>query len=346
MQEKKDTNPIDLEKIAQSIWKHKKIYLITLPIAFALSCFYVLSIPRYYNCQVKLAPETANSNMGNLSSLASSIGIDIASKQGLNLDAISPELYPDLMSSIDFRISLFPVQIKTQDNSFKDNYYTYLERHRKSPWWSVIKGKISEIFKQEDKTTYNGEKKVTPFLLTKRQHDIAGIIGENVKCAVDKKTNVISINVEDQDPLVAATIADSVSSRLQTFITNYRTQKARNDLAYVKGLYLEAKNLYEKARQKYGAYGDANMDLLLQSYKLKQEDLENDMQIRYNNYTALAAQYTAAQAKVQEKTPVFTTLQSASVPIKPAGPKRMIIVAFVLLLTFIGTTLYVLPKNT
>ncbi|EFA43850.1 chain length determinant protein [Hallella bergensis DSM 17361] len=345
MPEKKDINPIDLTKIAQSIWKHKKIYLITLPIAFVLGCFYVLSIPRYYNCQVKLAPETANTNLGNLGSLASSVGIDITGKMGHNLDAISPELYPDLMSSIDFRVSLFPVQIKTQDNRFEDNYYTYLERHRKSPWWAVIRGKISEILKKEEKSTYNGEKKVSPFLLSKRQHDIAGIIGENVKCAVDKKTNVISIDVEDQDPLVAATIADSVSSRLQTFITNYRTQKARNDLAYVKGLYIEAKSLYEKARQKYGAYGDANMDLLLQSYKLKQEDLENDMQLRYNNYTALAMQYTAAQAKVQEKTPAFTTLQSASVPIKPTGPKRMIIVAFVLLLTFIGTSLYVFQKD-
>jgi hypothetical protein len=49
----------------------------------------------------------------------------------------------------------------------------------------------------------------------------------------------------------------------------------------------------------------------------------------------------AAKAKIQERTPSFTTLKSASVPIKPAGPKRMLFVlGMVLLATFI-TSLYV-----
>ena len=166
-----------------------------------------------------------------------------------------------------------------------------------------------------------------------------------MKCTVDKKTSVISIETNDQDPLVAATVADSASSLLQNFITDYRTKKARNDLEYIKKLYAEAKNSYEKARKRYGAYGDANTDLTLQSYKLQQEDLENDMQLKYNNYTVLANQYAAALAKVRENTPAFTTLQSASVPIKPAGPKRMIIVLVILLLSFIGTTLYLFRKD-
>jgi LPS O-antigen subunit length determinant protein (WzzB/FepE family) len=53
----------------------------------------------------------------------------------------------------------------------------------------------------------------------------------------------------------------------------------------------------------------------------------------------------AAKAKVQERTPVFTIIQGAAVPVKPAGPKRMIFVAFVLLLTFAGTSLYILRRQ-
>lgn len=48
-----------------------------------------------------------------LSSLASSFGVNLSS--GMSTDAISPLLYPDLMASTDFVVSLFPVKITTED---------------------------------------------------------------------------------------------------------------------------------------------------------------------------------------------------------------------------------------
>ena len=50
-------------------------------------------------------------------------------------------------------------------------------------------------------------------------------------------------------------------------------------------------------------------------------------------------------ARVQERTPAFTILQPASVPVKPAGPKRMIFVLVVVFLTFIGLTIYSVYKE-
>ena len=158
---------------------------------------------------------------------------------------------------------------------------------------------------------------------------------------MDKKTNLITITVEDQDPLIAATMADTVRNKLQTFITEYRTSKARHDMDYYKQLTMKAKQTYEKARQAYGSYADANMDIMLESFKSKKDDLENDMQLKFNAYSTLNTQLQAAIAKVQEKTPVFTVVTSASVPLKPAGPKRMMFVAGMLFLAFIITTVYV-----
>jgi uncharacterized protein involved in exopolysaccharide biosynthesis len=56
----------------------------------------------------------------------------------------------------------------------------------------------------------------------------------------------------------------------------------------------------------------------------------------------MCTQLEAAKAKVLERTPVFTVIKGADVPIKPAGPKRMLFVAGMLLLTFIGTSAYIL----
>lgn len=54
----------------------------------------------------------------------------------------------------------------------------------------------------------------------------------------------------------------------------------------------------------------------LASLQSKQDDMENDMQLKYNAYSAMVTQYQAAKAKVQERTPAFTIVKGAAVPIK------------------------------
>lgn len=51
-------------------------------------------------------------------------------------------------------------------------------------------------------------------------------------------------------------------------------------------------------------------------------------------------QLQAAKAKVLEKTPVFTTVSAASVPLLPAGPKRMLFVAAMLFIAFLVSTIF------
>ncbi len=94
-----------------------------------------------------------------------------------------------------------------------------------------------------------------------------------------------------------------------------------------------------KARQQYAAYSDANQELMLQTFKSKQEDLENDMQLKYNAYTQVYEQLQLSKAKVQENTPAFTVVQSASVPVKHINKSKLVMMT---LFMFLGATLRVL----
>ena len=76
------------------------------------------------------------------------------------------------------------------------------------------------------------------------------------------------------------------------------------------------------------------MPVTLVNYTAKTEDLENEMQLKHNIYTAMNTQMQAAMAKLQEATPAFTVIESASIPIRPAGPKRMIISIAMMILSF------------
>ena len=88
-------------------------------------------------------------------------------------------------------------------------------------------------------------------------------------------------------------------------------------------LFGEARAQYDKARQVYAAYADANQEVALQSYKLKEEDLENDMQLKYNIYQQVVEQLQLAKAKVQERTPAFTVVQGASVPLRHSSRSKL-----------------------
>lgn len=336
---------IDLGKAIKVISMNLKTYLVVLPIVFVLSCFLILCVPRYYICDVSLAPELSNSSSlsGGMANIASSFGFDLSGNLASG-DAISPELYPDLMGSTNFIVSLFPIIIKTNEGR-SYSYYEYLQNHQEFPWWDKIRGAVAKLFEEKDTTVFSRKGEINPFRLSKKQQDIVQTITGKILCSVDKKTSVISISVEDQDPLVCATIADSVRVKLQQFITVYRTNKARNDLRQTKKLYVEAKIEYDKARQRYASFSDSNQELVLESFRAKQENLENEMQLRYNIYSSLTTQLQLAQAKVQERTPAFTTLKCATVPIKPAGPKRMIFVAVMTSLAFVVITVYKYAKS-
>jgi hypothetical protein len=174
---------------------------------------------------------------------------------------------------------------------------------------------------------------------------IVDAMASKVVCDVDKKTMVITIDVTDQDPLIAATMADSVQVRLQHFITDYRTRKARIDLAYSQKLYQEAKQRYEKARLKSASYNDANMRVFLNQIRSEQVKLENEVALQYQAYSQVATQLQLAEAKVQEDTPAFTLLQPATVPIKKAGPARAKICLVLLILAFLATALWSIHRE-
>ena len=342
MEEKKEKDAIDLGLIAKILYEKRKKFFIMWPIVTALSILWIIPQPRYYNCSVSLAPESNGNDVGGgLASMASSFGINLGGNGG---DAIYPLLYPDLLGSNKFIVSLFDIRVKTDDGTVDTDYYTYLTKHQKKNWltqpFKKAKNAIVNLFVSEEKTVGGKGKKIDSFRLSERDYKLVELVKTNITCDVDKKTDVVTITVQDQDRLVSAILADSVKQRLQNFIIEYRTSKARLDLDHYEELAASAKKDYEVSVAKYSEYCDANQDIVLQSSISERDKLEADMQLKYNTYNALCTQVEVAKAKMQERTPAFTTLKPATVPIKPAGPKRMIFVVGMLMLGTIATSLW------
>ena len=328
---------IDLIELAQKVWAGRKLIFKACGIAVIVALVVAFSIPKEYATSVTLAPEVGGrSSSSNLGALAAMAGVNLRTSAGE--DALSPELYPDIVSSTPFLTSLFDVRVQDGEAEIDTTLYVYLKDYQRAPWWGVITsapfraiGWVSSLFKAEDEEQ-GGPAELNPFHLTQEESNIANALSGRIAVDVDKKTGVTTLTVTMQDPLISASLTDTIMHSLQNYITDYRTNKARHDLAYMEKLYKEARQEYMEAQEKYARFADTNLDLNRLIYRAEQERLQNEMNLAFQVYTQVAQQLQMAKAKVQEITPVYTVVQPATVPLSAAKPSKMLIlVAFVFL---------------
>lgn len=340
MENQRKTREIDFLSLVVTVLKDWKRLCVFIAVFAVIGIIVALSTPKYYKSEVILAPEMSSGGLGltdNLADMAANFGFDIGGKSAM--DAIYPELYPDIFNSPDFIMNLFDIPVRLKNDDTPRSYKDHITKEQSVPFWSYPSIWLSELLKP---TSDNKKAQKDQYKISRLDHDICNAIRDAILCSIDKKTSVITISVTDQDPLVSTIVADTLQSRLQTYITEYRTSKARTDYEYYKKLTADAKADYEKARRVYGSYSDANMDVILESYKAKTEDLENDMQLKFNSYTAMNTQLQAAKAKIQERTPAFTVIQKPIMPYKASSTPRSVIVLFFMILGGICDTIWVL----
>lgn len=340
-----DEKEIDLLELAQKLWARRR-KLVKWSICGAVAGLVIaFSIPKEYDTSVKLAPEIIDSkaSSGGLSALASMAGLSAGSSSGS--DAVYPQLYPDVVSSVPFITSLFDVEVTTKEEGEKFTVRQYLEEETRAPWWGVVLGApfklISLVMPAKEVEDPEG-KKVDNFQLTEEESQLVEALNQRISASVDQKTSVVTISAKMQDPLVSAILADTVVSRLQDYVTQYRTNKARKDLEYAEALNEEAKEEYYKAQQRYAEYLDRNQSLAFQSAQITRDRLENEATLAFNLYNQTAQQVQKAKAKVQETTPVYAVVTPATVPVRASSPKKMLILIGFIFLAFVACAAWIL----
>lgn len=337
-QQAEDKNhEIDIVAIVKKVIKDKWSLLVFFIIFAVLGIAVALMTPRTYSTDVVVAPELSSGSMPEgLSDIASMVGVDLNNGNKSSVDAIYPQIYPDVISSNDFIVQLFNIPVTTEGAKNSKTYFDHITKDAKKGFWDYPKTWMGNIVKKitgkKDTTNLaDASTVIDPVHLNKVQSDIRDAIRSQVTCVVDKKTNVITITAKDFDRFVSAEVADTVQKRLRNYIIEYRTKKFKQDVAYAQSLVDTAEAKYVKTRNAYTAFAEANTDVTQESFVTKRDEMENNMQMRYTNYTQALQQLQVAQAKLREHTPVFTVIQEASVPFKPSGtPRSLIVLGYVL----------------
>ncbi|KAA6322271.1 hypothetical protein EZS27_028170 [termite gut metagenome] len=336
---------IDLIELAQKVWAERRLVLKTGGYALLIGIVVAMSIPKEYTTSVTFAPEPGGiSGGGSMGALAAMAGINLGSSSGE--DALSVDLYPDIVSSTPFLTDLFDIKVTDTKETTETTLYDYLEEHQQSAWWGYVfsfpfkaLGWVTSIFKEEEPER---EGDFNLFMLTKDETEIVENLSERITVSVDKKTGMTTLSITMQDPLISATVTNVVMHNLQNYITDYRTNKARHDLEFTEKLFKEAKEEYNTAQQKYAQYVDKNRNTILQTARVEEERLVNEKNLTYNVYNQIAQQLQIAKAKVQEITPVYTVVQPATVPLKPSKPNKILILIGFIFLGGVGSVGWIL----
>lgn len=305
--------------------------------------------PKEYTASTLIVPEGySRSSSSRMSALADMAGVGMTSPSTAGRDAIYPSLYPAIVHSTPFLVRLFDVEVRERKDSTTMTLSNYLRERQKRPWWSVITsapsrltGLAMSLFREEPKVekTKTG---IDIFRLTREEAGMAGAIASRIAVGVDKKKRTITLFVTMQDPLVAATMADTVRECLKEYITEYRTAKARRVLEYTEKLCWEAQAEYNKAQEKYTRHADANRGLVRLASRVESVNLWNEMSLALSIYERAERQVQAARARVEKIRPVYAVIQPVVVPLSPSKPRKMVILAVCVLLGGAGSVIWVL----
>lgn len=335
---------IDLIEIGKKLWDKRKFILKVSGVGLLIGIIIAFSIPKEYSTTVILAPESKEGgSLGNAGALAAMAGINLSGNS--TSGDLSSDIYPNIMESTPFILGLSRIHVSDSNEKIDATLFSYINNDQKSAWWTYILGTpklVTGLFSSKKEEKLSGENKL---ILTRDEIEVIENIKNRATISIDKKTGVITLTSVMQSPVVSATVADTLTSYLQSYIIKYRTEKARADLAFAEKLYNESKIDYNKAQQKYADYLDRNQNVILASYRVNQEKLQNEVTLAYNVYNQVAQQLQVAKVKVQDQTPVYTVIQPAIIPLIPIKPnKKLIVIGFIFVFA-VTSCGYVLGKD-
>lgn len=327
---------IDLMDILRKIIGIRKTIYKAASIGLIIGVIIAICIPKQYTAEVTLSPEMSSNKGTGLSGLAASfLGSDVAMGDGT--DALNASLSADIVSSTPFLLELSTMEIPAS-KGVNMTLNTYLDE-KYVPWWSYVIGFPSiiidgakSLFIEEDELVYSNRTNKGVIELSQKESKKIEVLKNTITAIVDKKTSMTTVAVTLQNPKVAAVLADSVVKKLQEYIIDYRTTKAKEDCIYLEKLFKERQQEYYAAQKEYANYIDSHDNIILQSVRAEQERLQNDMSLAYQVYSQVANQLQVARAKVQEEKPVFAVVEPAVVPLKPSGiSKKVYVLVFIFL---------------
>ena len=295
-------------RLEQVLRRHWRLLLGVILVAGVIAASVTLLMRRYYLAVATFTPETSSRGTagGGVAGLAVQLGLSVGA-----YPTQSPWFYADVLSSRQIMRSVLlgtycanaSAPARAGSCSRRDTLVNLLG----------LPGH-DEASRLED-----GQRKLAAALSTD----------------VDRRTDIVTLRVTLPSATLSAQVANRFLEALNDFNLSVRQSSARANLVFVESRLRDQQLRLDSATAALRSFYDANRQFEA-SPKLRFEELrlKQQLDVQQEVYLTLRREEESARIAQVNDTPVLTVIDSAAVPIRPAGPGRRQIVLAVMI--FIG----------
>jgi uncharacterized protein involved in exopolysaccharide biosynthesis len=327
---KKQEEQFDIVWLLLYLWSKRKFVLICIGIATFIAVVKYISTDAKYKASASILPvvdEGMASKLGNMGGLAAMAGVDLS--KGTNGNIITADLYPKVALSTPFLMELMNVKVKWYEPDTVMSLYEHVQQRTPSfgdylkAYTIGLPGTIKSWFATEDETVVvsNIDESEPEFVVLSRDERIAlGEMSEMIIVEEDPIYSTIEVSCYAESPEQASLLASKAVSLLQKIITEYKTKRARQSLAFIEDRYNETMRDYEKIREQFYFYKDSHRDMISERVDIAYQKLSDEYQISYSLLQTLSSQMEKAKMTLMENTPVFSIVEPVVMPKEKDSP--------------------------
>lgn len=337
MDQRKQIQEIDLLALVNKLLKQRG-FLIKLTAAFMIVGIVIsFLLPAKFSAGSTFVPMlSSDSKASGLSGLASLAGIDIGGAMAGN--DIAPNLYPEIIASIPFKKELSLVKVPYEGRFMTFREYTLNKK------MGIVAGLkkytvglpgliLSSLFPKAPVTVSDENLKGKLLIVTEEDYLFFNSMDQLVSINVDLKEGFIELNVELDDPVIAAVIAQNAQEILQKKVIEFKVKHAKEVLQYNKEQYKIKKALLYAAQDRLNGFKDNAIFFNPTAMQTQTSRLESEYTTANMVFLEVAKQLEQAKLQVSKDTPIFSVLKPVVVPNEKSGPKRLMIIV---IWSFIG----------
>jgi uncharacterized protein involved in exopolysaccharide biosynthesis len=253
---------------------------------------------------------------------------------------ISPVIYPQIMESAPYMLELMNIPFSFEKVDHPVSVYDYYMRIKKPGLYDVfyeytmgLPGLLKRSLKGKEVTAKKVDNNTGPQVLTKEQDIIMNLLKNSLSLDINKKEGYLTLTCSMEEPLLTAQVAEKAQLLLQKYITAFKTNKAKDQLAFIEQRYRDKKADYISAQNRLAAYKDKNLYVSSATASIELDRLQNENDLAYTVYSELAKSLEQSQIQVKRQTPVFAIIKPVLVPLEKFKPQRTKIV---LIMSFLG----------
>ena len=315
-------NEIDLIALLQQLWG-KRLWIVKVTTAFVVFGLVVaLMTPTKFKAETVFIPQVAESGgaASKLGGLASLAGINLGgAADGMS---IPPSLYPNISSSIPFKMALLETSLMVEEKEQKIEDYLLAQPQ----------SFLSRLFAGSSK-----KEEVIPvsmvFQLTPEKKGLVKTLDEIVSVSVNEKEGYVNLSVLWKDALVAAQLAEVAKNLLQEQVIAFKLEKLKDNLNFTQSQYEAKQKEFEAIQDRLALFKDRNQNINSSRFQSQLQRIQAEYDISLSVVQELAKQLETTKLQVNRDTPIFTVIEPVIVPHKREQPKRKLIV---LIWTFLG----------